>query len=402
MSQRQAAIEIIKRLRDKGYTALLAGGCVRDMLLGREAKDYDVATSAKPDEVMRIFGRTLEVGAKFGVVVVLSNKAQVEVATFRSESGYVDGRHPSHVEFADAREDASRRDFTINGMFYDPLEDKVIDYVEGRRDLELKIIRTIGDPLERFGEDYLRMLRAIRFSTQLGFDIEEKTFEAVRSKASQIVKISGERIAMELEGTLTSPGRKNGCMKLAQTGLLVAIFAQLKKEHAQQGANVLGKFRRNINFALALAGLWSDADTKTAMDQLELLKLSRDQYRHIEFLLQNRGRLLDENMPVSTLRRFAASPYFRDLFELRKAMLRVSGGPVSVLTKLKLRVRQMRGIELTPKPLLNGHEIIALGAKYGPQVGQLAEELYIQQLEGNLSNSEQARKWAQTWLDQRK
>ncbi len=184
MSNKQAAIEVIQELQRHGYQALLAGGCVRDMLLGRPAKDYDVATDARPDDVMRLFYRTLKVGAKFGVVIVLTRGRQVEVATFRSEAGYEDGRHPTRVDFTSVAEDASRRDFTINGMFYDPLKEQVIDYVGGQADLRNRIIRTIGDPDERFGEDYLRMLRAIRFSTQLGFEIEPHTYSASAATGS--------------------------------------------------------------------------------------------------------------------------------------------------------------------------------------------------------------------------
>ena len=195
MSSKQAAIEIVSRLQEHGFQALLAGGCVRDMLLGRPAKDYDVATDARPADVVRLFRRTLQVGAKFGVVIVLLHSEQVEVATFRSEAGYEDGRHPTEVRFTSAAEDASRRDFTINGMFYDPFKGQVIDYVEGQADLERRIIRTIGIPEERFSEDYLRMLRAVRFSTQLGFAIESETYAAVSRNAAKIVRIRGERIA---------------------------------------------------------------------------------------------------------------------------------------------------------------------------------------------------------------
>ncbi|MBE0535987.1 MAG: CCA tRNA nucleotidyltransferase, partial [Phycisphaerae bacterium] len=200
MTNRQLAIKIIRRLHKAGRQALLAGGCVRDMLLNRTAKDYDVATDAHPDEVSRLFKRTLRIGAKFGVVMVMEEDQKVEVATFRTESGYADGRHPDQVAFATAKADASRRDFTINGMFYDPIEKRVIDYVSGQADLKSKIIRTIGNPKERFDEDYLRMLRAVRFSTQLGFKIEPKTKAAVCSNVQFISKISGERIATELAG----------------------------------------------------------------------------------------------------------------------------------------------------------------------------------------------------------
>ncbi|MCD6392697.1 MAG: CCA tRNA nucleotidyltransferase, partial [Planctomycetes bacterium] len=167
MTNREPAIKVIRRLHKAGHEALLAGGCVRDMILNRAAKDYDVATDARPQEVVKLFARTRKIGAKFGVVMVLDRNQQVEVATFRTESGYADGRHPDKVEFATAKADAARRDFTINGMFYDPIEKKILDFVGGQADLARCVIRTIGKPHDRFGEDYLRMLRAVRFSTRL-------------------------------------------------------------------------------------------------------------------------------------------------------------------------------------------------------------------------------------------
>ncbi|MHC4551915.1 MAG: CCA tRNA nucleotidyltransferase, partial [Planctomycetota bacterium] len=181
MSNQEAALTLVRKLRKAGHTALFAGGCVRDRLLNREAKDYDVVTDAVPEQVSACFRRTLEIGAQFGVVVVLIDSEQIEVATFRTEGGYQDGRRPSHVEFASMKEDASRRDFTVNGMFYDPIDEKVLDFVEGQQDLQKRILRTIGDPNERFSEDYLRMLRAIRFAVKLGFEIEPATLASVQA-----------------------------------------------------------------------------------------------------------------------------------------------------------------------------------------------------------------------------
>jgi poly(A) polymerase len=244
---KQAAIEVIRRLQANGFQALLAGGCVRDMLLGRPPKDYDVATDARPDTVVRLFQRTLKVGAKFGVVIVLLHGRQVEVATFRCDTTYSDGRHPDQVVFADAEHDASRRDFTINGMFYDPVNERVIDYVEGRRDLDRRIIRTIGNADERFGEDYLRLLRAIRFATQLSFAIEPETFAAIQRNAPAITRISGERIATELEAILAHPNRALGVSRLFESGLADAIFPGLPSGHAERAVAVLGPLRRRVD-----------------------------------------------------------------------------------------------------------------------------------------------------------
>jgi poly(A) polymerase len=231
MTNKEAAVKIIRRLCSNGFEALLAGGCVRDMLLRRTASDYDIATNAHPEDVTKIFKRTLKVGAKFGVVIVFIEDSHVEVATFRTETGYADGRHPAVVQFADAAEDAGRRDFTINGMFYDPVKKKVIDYVDGRADLKKKLIRTIGSPAERFSEDYLRMLRAVRFSTQLRFAIEPQTFSAICSNSKHIAKISGERIAMELESILVSPNRSAGGTLFSETGLAETIFPEIGRAH---------------------------------------------------------------------------------------------------------------------------------------------------------------------------
>jgi len=245
MTNKQASIKIIKRLQRNGFQALLAGGCVRDMLLGRRAKDYDVATDARPKDVIRLFKHTLKVGAKFGVVIVLIEGRQVEVATFRTETGYADGRHPGAVAFTTAAEDAGRRDFTINGMFYDPSEDKVIDYVNGQADLKKQVVRTIGKPAERFAEDYLRMLRAVRFSTQLGFAIEPATFSAICRNAKNITRISGERIAVELEGILAGPNRSAGASMLIKSGLAEAIFAGFVGEQAKFAVSALSQLRKN-------------------------------------------------------------------------------------------------------------------------------------------------------------
>lgn len=265
MTSRQAAMKIVKCLRSSRYEALLAGGCVRDMLLKRRAHDFDVATNAKPADVTRLFKRTLKVGAKFGVVIVLLGNTQVEVATFRVEADYADGRHPSAVKFATAKEDAARRDFTVNAMFYDPIEKKVIDYFGGQQDLRRKIIRTVGDPAERFAEDYLRMLRAVRFSTQLGFLIEPRTRDAICKGAHNIVRISGERIAMELEGMLSNPNRAAGASLLVETGLAEAVFPGFAGSRAEFGIKVLSRLRRNVDFPLALAAFFAGCETAFAL-----------------------------------------------------------------------------------------------------------------------------------------
>ncbi len=400
MSSKQAAIEIIGRLQEHGFRGLLAGGCVRDMLLGRPAKDYDVATDARPADVVRLFRRTLQVGAKFGVVIVLLHSEQVEVATFRSEAGYEDGRHPTEVRFTSAAEDASRRDFTINGMFYDPLQDQVIDYVQGQADLQRRIIRTIGTPEERFGEDYLRMLRAVRFSTQLGFAIEPETYAAVGRNAAKIVRISGERIAVELEGILVHPNRAAGAAMLIETGLAQAIFPGLGGEGAERAVAVLDRLRKKVDFPLALAAFFAGFAADFAVGRCETLKLSRKQDQHIEFLLAHRSRLLDSEMSLALLKKLLAGPYFWDLYELERAMQKAAGQKESLssLGRLRRRIRDLGDIDVKPKPLLNGHDLMRLGAVPGPGLGQLTEELYVAQLEGEVQTRDQAEQWAKAWL----
>ncbi|MHC4620749.1 MAG: CCA tRNA nucleotidyltransferase [Planctomycetota bacterium] len=402
MTNRQAAVKTIKQLRRSGFEALLAGGCVRDMLLGRAAKDFDVATDAQPRDVARLFKRTLKVGARFGVVIVLLEDKQVEVATFRTETGYADGRHPTKVKFAGPAEDARRRDFTINGMFYDPIKREVIDYVGGQADLEKGIVRTIGAPEERFGEDYLRMLRAVRFSTQLGFKIQPRTKSAICSGAKNMTRISGERIAMELEGILVDPNRAAGARLLCDTGLSDAVFPGLTGEQAQAAVHVLARLRKKVGFALALAGFFSGCPTDFALEKCRLLKLSRTQTRHIRFLLTNRGRLLDDRMSLARLKLILAEAYFWDLYELQRAIQKADRVTISPLIRLRRRIRQLGDIELKPKPLLTGHDLIRLGAVPGPTLGQLAEEMYIAQLEGQLQRVSDAENWVLSWLERHK
>ncbi len=402
MTNREAAIKIIRRLHSNGFEALLAGGCVRDMLLRRTASDYDVATNARPEDVMKIFKRTLKVGAKFGVVIVLIEDKKVEVATFRTETGYADGRHPAAVKFAGAAEDAGRRDFTINGMFYDPLKKEVIDYVNGRADLKKKLIRTIGKPAERFGEDYLRMLRAVRFSTQLRFAIEPRTFSAICSNSKRITKISGERIAMELEAILVSPNRSAGVSLLVKSGLAEVIFSGFSAEDAKFGIKVLAQLRKKVDFALALAAFFAYCSVEFAIEKCKVLKLSRSQTKHIQFLLEARGKLLNEKMSLAQLKLIVSEPYFWDLYELQRVIQKAEHKSVAALVNLRRRIKALGDVELRPKPILNGHALIRLGAVQGPGLGQLAEEMYIAQLEGKLQTKEQAEQWVQNWLKKHK
>src|SRR5205809_6221322 len=223
----EAARKVAARLRDDGHIAYFSGGCVRDMVRGLAPKDYDIATDARPEVVQRIFPRTYAVGAHFGVIIVLDNDFQFEVATFRSDEAYIDGRHPTAVHFSSPKEDAQRRDFTINGIFYDPVAEEVIDFVGGRADIAAKLVRAIGDAAQRFAEDRLRMLRAVRFATVLGYKIDSQTWDALVANAASVNKISAERIREELARIFLSPNRMRGWDLLDSSGLMRAILPEI-------------------------------------------------------------------------------------------------------------------------------------------------------------------------------
>jgi poly(A) polymerase len=334
--------------------------------------------------------------------MVLDGDQQVEVATFRTESGYCDGRHPDKVAFTVAEEDAKRRDFTVNGMFYDPCEREVIDYVGGQKDLADRVLRTIGNADARFGEDFLRMLRAVRFSTQLSFRIEQKTWQAVCDHAGRIRQISSERIAMELEAILTDPNRAEGGELLTRSNLAEAIFSGFAGEKAVCGINVLAQLPKRIGFPLALAALFAGYPTDAAIEHIAGLNLSKAHSRGVAFLLENRGRLLAETVSLAELKLLLGQSHFWDLYALQKSIQKVEGGSLKALSQIKHRATELKGTDLRPKPLLDGHELIALGVRPGPTVGLAAEEMYIAQLEDELKTPQQARKWVTNWMARHK
>lgn len=398
MDNYRTALKIIKKLKQAGFNALFAGGCVRDMLLGEQPNDYDVATSAKPEQVIKLFKRTLKVGAEFGVVIVLIGKQQVEVATFRTEGGYADGRHPSYVDFADAQEDAERRDFTVNAMFYDPLNEKIVDYVHGGEDLEKKIIRTVGDPEHRFGEDYLRMLRAVRFSAQLDFEIEQNTYEIICEKADDITVISGERIAAELERMLACRGRAEGVEKFIATGLGKAIFPGFEEQKAMFGAKVLENLPCRPDMGLGLACVFAGFATEFAVKSCKVLKLSGYRSGKLQSLLKQRSKLLNPDMSLAELKLTAGDEFFEDLFSLQTAIQKARGKSVLPLQKLRERIEKLDSAELRPDPLLNGHELMELGIEEGKRLGELQRKMYIAQLNEEINSKEEATEWVKREL----
>ncbi|MEN6385959.1 MAG: hypothetical protein ABFD79_12290 [Phycisphaerales bacterium] len=398
MTNKQAAIHTVRVLHKEGFEALLAGGCVRDMLLGKEPKDYDVATEARPEQICKVFQRTIRVGAKFGVIIVMLEGHQIEVATFRAEAGYSDGRRPDKVSFTSSQNDAMRRDFTINGMFYNPLKNEVLDFVEGRKDLKKRIIRTIGNADERFSEDYLRMMRAVRFAGQLDFKIEKNTLASIKKHHRLITKISGERIAMELESLLAAEKRMKGLKLFIETGLAKEIFPILQDNAKTQFAMKVFKYLpKNTTFELAVAGLFCGCKTDDASENLEVLRLSGCQLKHIHALLVKRD-LLTTDLSLGHLKMIAAEPYYEDLYAFQKAILKAEQKKLTALISTGKRAKKLEGRNLNPKPLLNGHEIMALGAMAGPMVGHISKELYFEQLSEHVISKEDAVRWVENWI----
>jgi len=394
---------VVRRLRRAGYQALLAGGCVRDLLLGRRPHDYDIATDARPESVCALFARSRTVGAHFGVVIVLVGNRQVEVATFRSDTDYTDGRRPVRVVFTDARHDAQRRDFTINGMFLNPLTGEVIDYVGGQTDLQRRLIRAIGDPDARFAEDHLRMLRAIRFAARFDFTIDPATWRDVVKHADKLARISPERITLELEYILSDPSRARGLDLALESGLSRVIFPGLSNETLRAGIAVLERLPARCSFALALAGLLCHTDARTVERLCRRLKTSNELRQQTAWLVEHHEKLL-AGLPLqkSSLKKWLAQPLFEPLVRLLRCKLRAAGRSTGPLRILRRQIRALGNEPIAPPPLLNGHDLMRLGCPAGPQLGRLIEELYLAQLENEVTTRAQAREWARHWLQSHK
>jgi len=400
LSARRAVLRVVRRLCQAGFQALLAGGCVRDMLLARTPKDYDVATDAAPPAVQALFPRTLAVGARFGVVMVLLGGRRIEVATFRSDQAYADGRRPQRVVFTDARHDALRRDFTINGMFYDPLARHVIDYVGGRRDLHARVVRAIGNPDDRFAEDHLRLVRAVRFAARLDFTLAPDTWRALQRHAALIRRVSPERVAAELEAILTDPRRRRGLELARDAGLLAQIFPTLGPADLNLGIETVARLPRRCSFPLALAALLVACDARHAGRLCRALRTSNDLRQQVQWLLESRPRLLAA-APLSKgrLKKWLAEPLFEPLVRLYRCWCRAAGQGEAPLRVLRRQIRQLGDEPVSPPRLLDGHDLLRLGAIPGPMVGQLAEDLYLAQLENQVQTRDQALAWVRAWLD---
>ncbi len=436
MTNRRLAIEIARRLRQHGHTAWLAGGCVRDRLLGRTPKDHDIATSAPPEAVTHLFPGARTVGAHFGVVLIKQDGEAVEVATFRSDGPYKDGRRPESIRFASAEEDARRRDFTINGLFEDPESGELIDHVGGRADLETKTIRAIGDPAQRFAEDHLRLLRAVRFATVLdGFEIEPATWSALCHAALDLRRIAPERIRQELQPIWTSPRRQRGFDLLVQSRLIDTFWPEVRAlEGCEQPpefhpeGDVLTHTRLMIGMlpddapeSLVLATLLHDigkpasferdetgrirfhghdrVGAEMAADMLRRLRYPNRTIDDVAFMVSRHMRFMHvKEMRVAKLKRFMAAPTFPQEIELHRVDCASSNGFTDNLEFVLEKQHEFSNQPIIPPPLLDGRDLLARGIPPGPRIGQLLAEAQSLQLEGEFTSREQALHWLDTRL----
>ena len=421
----ELARQIVTRLKASGHQAYFVGGCVRDLLLGGEPKDYDVATDARPSEISALFPKSDLVGAHFGVVLVHDSGAQVEVATFRSDHAYVDGRHPVAVDFeTDPRQDVLRRDFTINALLLDPDRDEVLDFVGGRDDLRNKIVRAIGDPDTRFREDHLRLLRAVRFAARLNYQIDPATMRAIQRLHSQILKVSAERIRDELSRILTEGGARPGFELLDETGLLADILPEVA---AMKGVAQPPEFHpegdvwthtllmldqlREPTVTLALGVLLHDVGkppTFRVADRIRFdghvekgvemaeailtrLRFSNDQIRQATALVANHMRFKDApQMRESTLKRFLRLENFPEHLELHRLDCVSSHGYLDNYKLVKEKMEELPPAVLKPPPLITGDDLIAAGYQPSPAFSRILAAVEDAQLESKISSRDEA------------
>ncbi len=405
----RTARTVVETLRRHGHTAYFAGGCVRDRLLGIVAKDFDVATDARPDAVRTLFSRTIPVGVQFGVCLVVVNGQTVEVATFRADGRYLDGRRPATVRFTTAQEDARRRDFTINGMFYDPLADRVIDYVNGQADLASGVVRAIGDPAARFAEDRLRLLRAVRFAARLGFAIAPSTRAAITEFATAVTSVARERIGDEVVKLLTEGGASRGFELLAETGLLDRILPELAGPSAEF-SHTLSMLNQVDQYPppgerVALAALLLDTarrvshgsdprPTEFAAEVCRRLKRSRATWERVAFLVANHARLLDApQLPIPALKRLLRHEGIRELLDLACLYVAATGCVPTAIDFCRGKLDAYSPEDLHPPRLVDGHELLRLGFARGPQLARILREVEDAQLADRLKNQAEALAW---------
>lgn len=429
MTEWEAAIDIASRLYAAGHQALLAGGCVRDRLLCRVPKDYDIATSAKPAEVLKLFPKGNEVGAHFGVILLRHQGHMIEIATFRTDGSYSDGRRPDHVVFASAEEDAQRRDFTINGLYEDPRNGKVIDYVGGQSDLEKRVIRAIGDASKRFREDSLRLMRAIRFAAVLDFAINEKTWLAICEHAHLLARIAPERIREELSRMLIHSSRAKSFVLLADSGLfryfwpevMALIGCEQPPEWHPEGdvfvhtRIMLEMLNPDAPLELVLAVLLHDIakpPTRTidhgadgrirfnghdvlgaemAAEMLRRLRYSNEVIDAVVPMVARHMQFMNvRHMRTAKLKRFMATPTFRHELELHRVDCASSNGFTDNLEYLMTKREEFSQQPLIPLPLITGRDLIQAGLKPGPLFSEILDIIQVEQLEGRLLTREDA------------
>ncbi len=389
--ERQAATEVADRLHQAGYVAWFAGGCVRDELLGAEPKDYDVATDAVPEEVQRLFPRAVPVGAAFGVMLIRHLGASVEVATFREESGYTDRRRPDSVTFSDAKTDASRRDFTINGLFADPRDGTIYDFVGGRADLEARVLRAIGDPDARLKEDHLRMLRAVRFVAALGVTLEPDTEAAIVRHAPELQGVSRERVGDEVRRILQCEGRMRGLAALESLGLGTAIFGEKPVSTSLRRLECVATVSADIG--ALLAGWAADRSGHEGVVQRwrAALLLSNDECAVMTACQAATERFASwATLGVAARKRLAAKPRAK----VALALLRVDDAQAADQIAKDIDHLSLSG--LSPARLINGDALIADGMQPGPGLGAVLEQVYDAQLEGRVRSRSEAMQLART------
>lgn len=431
----KAASHVILTLRSHGHQALLAGGCVRDFLLGKEPKDYDVATSATPQQVIQLFPGALTVGAHFGVVIVKHDHHQIEVATFRTDGSYKDGRRPETVTFATAEEDAQRRDFTVNGLFRDPEEDRIIDYVKGQEDIAAKLLRAIGDPSQRFAEDRLRLLRAIRFATVLGFEIEPATWQAICNHAEAITTVSAERIRDELIKIFLHPNRLRGFDLLMDSGLMERVLPEIlvlkgveqpPQWHPEGDVFIhtrlmLSLLPEQVSLPLVLSVLLHDiakpatftVDEGTGRirfnghdklgaemtgEILRRLKFPNDVIEPTQVAVEHHMAFKDvKKMRNSTLKRMMSRPTWDDEMALHRVDCLGSNGLLDNYEFMKEKAEEFSQSPLIPQTLISGRDLMELGWQAGKKMGEALTAVQNAQLEGQVSTREEALAWVKAY-----
>ena len=423
----EGALEISGKLHQLGFEAYFAGGVVRDLLLGREISDIDIATSALPDEIERLFPCTIPIGKQFGVVAVVWNSTHYEVTTFRKESGYLDGRHPTEVHFGDPHQDALRRDFTVNALFLNPLTEEIIDNVGGRKDLEDRLIRTVGPAASRFEEDKLRILRALRFACQLGFEIEADTYRQVKQHAHQLTQVSWERIRDEILKILTGPEPARGLELLLESGILTVILPEVATmrgvpqpaEFHPEGdvfehTRLIFELSNGLNETLALGALLHDVGkpptfavkerirfdghvkvgAEMADEICRRLRLSKEHIEEVVDLVKNHLRFMHvQEMRESTLKRFLRKKNFDQHLELHRLDCLASHKDLSSYRFCQTKLAELSRRTMRPDPLINGDDLIELGLKPGPVFSEILNAVEDLQLEGGLSVKQEALDW---------